>query len=107
MAKRKPDAQIVGAVSPGERESAPQLPDSWPGDARSAAHVPSCFKCGHPVGDVWTESFWSDNENRYVGFCRRCQQLDALVQVAMQEVQRRYFAVAIARIPKKMKPVSA
>ena len=30
--------KIVGPVSPGEREPAPQLPLSWRGDARRAAH---------------------------------------------------------------------
>jgi hypothetical protein len=110
MAKRKPHAQFAEEGHLGEREPAPQLPPISPGPggaARSESRVPTCFKCGHPIEDGFTESLWSDAEERYVGFCRRCQLLDACVLRAMQEVHRRYFEVAIERIPKKKKPVAA
>lgn len=109
MAKRKPHAQFTEDGHLGEREHCPAAPvSSWcDSDARGTARVSNCFKCGHPIEDGFAEEFWSDAEERYVGFCRRCQSLDAYVVRAMHEVQRRYFEVAVERIPKKKKPVAA
>lgn len=96
--------------STGEREHNAlrrPSPSSWhDGDARGEAHV-CCFQCGHPIDDAFKEYFWSDAEDRYIAWCARCQLLHDSVARAMQEVLRRYYEVAIARIPKKKREATA
>jgi hypothetical protein len=65
-----------------------------------------CWKCGREC-DAWTESFWNDEQDRYVGYCRRCQRTDLAIQEAIALRIRLALELAYARIPKKRKPVAA